>query len=457
MNIKTYFNKTNTIISNSTNNTSQNPVSELYYGNAYTRLLLYIDVSRISGMTQDYNFPEQDKLKHILKMKNCWGLQTLDSKQVFNSGKDTIKERTSGFTLYLYRVPEPWGEGVGNDFTKDGFLTKNYSVSENGSNWFNSGTNIKWVNGDGAISGLTTGDCIASQYFEIGNEDLEMDITTEINSIISGATNNGFIICFDPDFEKLITDVTQYVGFFTNKTSTFFKPYLETIYNNPIIDDRGEFYLDKNNSLYFYSIIGGQLTNLDQFPNCSINGSSKVVKQAAKGVYYVDNILIPSHGVGLVYPDTMIYDIWSDIIYNGISFPDIELEFVTKTNSDYFNFGNSNNEQLNYIPTIYGIKYGEKITRGDIKKIFVSPRVEYTTNVVNNITGMEYRLYVKETNKEITVIDYQPVNRAFNSNYFLIDTNSLLPNTYYLDVRISRNDEVLIHKSKLMFEINNEL
>lgn len=458
MDIKTYLNKSNTIIYNSYINTAQNPVCELYYGDGYTRVLIGIDTSKIKEMIDDKTFSDKTKLTHILKLKNCWNFQSLDSKIIFNSGKDTSKERTSSFDLYLIRMPEQWDSGIGNDFTTDGLSNKDYLISENGSNWYNSATNIEWLEGPGAVSGATTGitvdNIVTIQHFDIGNEDIEMDITNEINSILfSGATNNGFMLRFPTLFEETDMKTTQYVGFFTDKTSTFYKPYLETIYDENIIDDREEFYLNKDNRLYFYSLIGGSYMNLDSIPSCSIDGTLYPVKQATKGIYYVE---IPSTTEGFKEGE-MYYDIWSGIVYKGKTFDNVELYFVVKDQYDYFNFANTSMEQEKYVPSVYGIKFGEKINRGDIKKVFVNPRVEYTTKKVNHITGMEYRIYIKEYNREIEVVNYQPINRTLNSNFFLLDTDSLLPNKYFVDIRITRNDEVVTHKEKLMFNIINEL
>lgn len=454
MDIKTYFDKTNTIIYNSTINTAKNPVCELYYGDGYTRVLIDIDTSRIASLITDKTFSDVTKLTHILKMKNCWGLQTSRSNLILNSGKSTVKERTSSFDLYLLRMPETWDSGVGNDFTIDGFITNTPLVSENGSNWYNSGTQIEWTQGSGAISGITSGNTVCVQHFDIGNEDIEMDITDEINSIIAGAPNYGFMLCFPKLLEDTSTDITQYVGFFTNNTSTFFKPYLETIYQENIVDDRNDFYAGKENKLYFYSVIGGSYTNLDAGLICTVNSVQYNAQQATKGIYYV---VIPASVTEHFTEEQMYYDNWSGISYNGKTFDDVELEFVVKPPLDYFNFGNGKYEQPKYVPTIYGVKFGEKISSGEVRKVHISPRVEYTSNVVNNITGMEYKIYVKETNKEIVVIDYQPVNRTLDSNFFLIDTLSLLPNTYYVDIKIVRNDEEIIHKNRLTFEIINEL
>jgi hypothetical protein len=59
---------------------------------------------------------------------------------------------------------------------------------------------------------------------------------------------------------------------FTNNTQTFYEPYIETKYDNHIIDDRNNFILDKLNKLYLYVNVGGNPTNLDALPTVIING-----------------------------------------------------------------------------------------------------------------------------------------------------------------------------------------
>jgi hypothetical protein len=308
----------------------------------------------------------------------------------------------------------------------------------------------------GVFTGITTNDIniIATQHFNIGNEDINIDITSEINDIISGTTqNNGFMLCFDSKLEQTSKNIAQYVGFFTNNTNTFFKPYLETTYGDPIIDDRNEFILNKDNRLYFYSVIGGEFKNLDELPICRVNNTNYVPKQASKGVYYIDiNLSQLNH-----QPNVMMYDIWSNLKYNGKPFREVELEFVTKDQNEYFNLGGSTIQKNRYVPTVYGVNFGEKINRGQKITINISPRVAYTTNTVTHITGMEYRLYVKEMNKEITVIEYDSIHRANDANYFTLFTDDLLPNEYYVDIKINRYDEEIIHKEKLKFTIVNEL
>ena len=69
------------------------------------------------------------------------------------------------------------------------------------------------------------------------------------------------------------------------------------------------------------------------------------------------------------------------------------------------------------------------------------------------IDELQYRLYVKEGKAEYTVIDYEDVERTNNNNYFLLDTASLLPNIYYIDIKITSNDDVRNIKDVTRFEI----
>jgi len=249
--IKSFLTKTNTIVSNSTINTGNNPVCELYYGGGFTRVLLKFDTTKIKSLIDDKTYSDITKLKHVLKLKNCWGLQTGDNRTVINSGTNGYKERTSSFDLYLLRMPESWDGGSGNDYSTDGFITQNAIVSHNGSNWYNSATETPWVQGNGGISGITANNTISIQHFDFGNEDIEMDITNEINNIITGSTpNNGYMLCFSELLEDTSTDITQYVGFFAN-TNNIYKPFIETTNSEVISDDRNNFYLEDNHAVTF--------------------------------------------------------------------------------------------------------------------------------------------------------------------------------------------------------------
>lgn len=466
----TFISKSNTIIKDSVASVGLNPILELNYGKMLTRGLIYFDHTKVQKMVEDKIYPDISKLRHVLKMKNAGSIDDKHINRIYlDSNGDYYKQRTSSFDLIYFLIPNDWDEGKGFDYKQDLNLRNHRAYSWRGCNWYQYQTYCKWEN-EGIYStdklskeldlftsknGNQSNIIIGYQHFDKGNESIEFDITETFNKFITAELcNYGIGIAFSPQYENKNTELTQYVGFFTSHTHSFFEPYVETTYNETIEDDRADFYLDKSNKLYFYSIVGGKYANLDEFPTCMVNDTSYEVKQATKGVYYI-NIEVPSSS----YEDnTMLYDVWSNIKYKGKSFPNVELEFVTKSSNDYYQFGiPSSKQETELIPTLYGIKYKEVIKRGDIRKINVDCRIPYTTDQDRNNNYIEYRLYILSGEKQIDVIDWQKVEKGYNENYFFINTNELLPSRYYIDIRINVNMELFNYQKVLEFDIADNI
>ena len=173
-----------------------------------------------------------------------------------------------------------------------------------------------------------------------------------------------------------------------------------------------------------------------------------------KGVYAI-NINIPT--TSNVFEDVQFYDKWKNLKINGINRPDIELTFVMKDSDRYYNLNDSDNTPKPFAISVSGIKRDEKIKRGDVRKVLVSARIPYTIEQKQLLDTIKYRLYVKEGRNEYTVIDYHQVEIANNINYFLLDTESLIPNIYYLDIQVVSNLEVSTIKETLSFEIVSQV
>lgn len=461
--LKTYFDKNNTIILNSNLNTGKNPITEIFHGSTsdgttYSRFLFQFDTTRLSDLVTNGCYPDVTKLTHTLKMTNTSCFDT----DLLGTTTCGAKTRACSFNLILFRIEQDWDEGIGYDFDKCRANIGQRALSTCPSNWFVPTTGVVWSGGNGVFSGSSSAITITSQHFDAGNENIEMDITDEVNSILTGGTNNfGYGIAFSGTEETSETCDVESVGFFTRHTQTFFEPYVETTTSEIIQDDRGYFFLDKPNKLYLYTNLGGEPANLDNNPSVTIldhNGNTVSAfttgdtVQVAKGVYCVE-LTIPTSNNAM---DCLMYqDVWGDITINGISRPDVTLEFVLLDSGKYYNFGSDEGLPKSYGFSISGIKSDEKILQGDIRKIFVNARKPFTVNQKEIIDKLQYRLYVKEGNSEITVIDYQDVNRTFNHNYFLLDTASLIPQTYYLDVKLESNLQVSTIKDIIRFSVVN--
>ncbi len=477
---RTYIDKINTIISGSTLNTGLNPVSELTYGANVTRMLVYFDHNKIKKMYEEKIFTDITKLRHYLKITNAG---SLDFSQIhcneISSISDATKIRAASFDLIFFLIPKFWDCGKGFDYSmtffNQGYYGKNCGgnmqdtsklLSSDGSNWYQARNGYNWDEEgiysndtlskeyDNFSSSKGSNIIIGRQHFDIGNEDICLDITDIFNKfILNELPNYGIGIAYSPMLEKSDNDIENYTGFLTNKTNTFFEPYVETQYIDCISDDRSNFILGKENKLYLYCNIGGICENLDEMPTCKIDDVEYEVHQYSKGIYYI-NIKLDKE----VYkPNTMFYDVWDNLIYHGEKLEPVELDFVTKDSSLYFNIGNSLERNNRLIPIIYGIKSDEHIKRGDLRKVVVIPKIEYQRNSAELVDNMFARVYIKDGEREIDIMPYEKVNKSFIENYFIIDTNILIPEKYYIDIKILYNNEMIIHHNVISFNIVQSL
>ena len=472
INTKTYLSKVNTIVRDNAVNLSLNPVMELNYGKMLTRCLIYFDHNKVKGMYEDKTYPDITKLHHVLRMTNA---ASVNDKWINcplpDSEHNALKQRAASFDLIYFLIPNAWDDGRGFDYTQDLYSGPHSSVSRDGCTWYQYRNYCKW-DSDGVYStdrlsneldlftskaGNLSSIIIGYQHFEYGNEPIEFDITDTFNKFITGELcNYGIGIAFSPKYEETRMPMSQYVGFFTNHTNSFYEPYIETTYDDHISDDRGDFYLEKENKLFFYCNVGGKSVTLDEMPHCEIDGLEKEVKLCTKGAYYVEHMMTMDEAE----PDTMHYDVWSNIIYKGKKMSDVELSFITKAPDGYFSFGlpeTESSDEAKFEPYAYGIKKGERIRRGDVRKVMIDCKIPYTSNQQYGVDNIEYRLYTKQGERELDVIEYSPVERAYNSNYFLINTNDLIPSRYYIDFRIKYDSEMIYHRNSLEFDIINDV
>lgn len=472
--LKTYLDKVNTIIDESELNTGLNPISELMYGANVTRTLIHFDVSNIKKELDKNGVKDYSNVKHTLKITNC-GI--IDNKQLYKTEDSVwgngVKLHASSFDLIFFLIPQDWDEGKGFDYNlpiihnvkmNDLDYNMNKLVVIDGCNWYQAKNGYEWESKGIYDNKFLSKEydkfainespiIIGRQHFDKGDENINLDISDTVNKFLTEELPNyGIGIAFTPMTELTESDDENYVGFFTNHTNTFFEPYVETIYENAIIDDRNNFYLDKVNRLYLYCNIGGFYTNLDELPTCTINSSEMGVKQASEGVYYVE-LMLPSSEY---MPNTMLFDVWSNLKYNGVHLGDIEMDFVIKPSNHFFQIGNVKESDVKFIPLISGIKYDEKIMRGDKRKVVIISKNEYSKNKASIVKGLQYRLFVKDGKDEINVINYQNVNQTYTENYFVLDTAMLIPQKYYIDVKYKYGAEEICHSEILSFEIVND-
>jgi hypothetical protein len=467
---RSYFSKNNTLIEDNRTNNSQNPVTEISYGtlNAdVSRFIFDIDLEPLIQKIQNGEIKAEKITKHVLKMTN-----TIRFRPDLIGGKfsDCIQQRTGSFTLELFNVDEDWDEGNGYDFVYEDQQFP--QIPQQASNWFDRKTDIPWSNVGAYTTGTTasTGSTgttlvLATQDFDKGNEDIEIDITDYVNSrIFSGetgftATTFGLGLKFTDDLEALETMERQAVAFHVKNTNTFYEPFIETYVDDVIEDDRNHFFLDKENSLYLYSYIGGKPQDVvvnkvdiyDYEDNLIGTATGATIESVRKGVYRI-MIQIDSDD----YPDAVIFrDVW-EVVVNG-KIMTVDQEFYLINQNNYFNFTSSNSfSPDNYYFTFNGLKERDTIKRGGLKRIEIDVK-EFYPNQTNNIPlDVEYRLFITQSDKyEFDVIPWTKVDRTPNGFEFILDTSWLIPQDYYLQVRLISNG-IATEKESLFFTVASD-
>jgi hypothetical protein len=495
--LRSYINKNNTIISNSYVNTGRNPVIELNFGASdlivpnfgFTRFIFDLDLSLLEENISSGVISTgcTSAMTHTLQMTNT---SSFDN-ELLNSFMSNERRRATSFDLILWRIPkfsgatgnpQYWDEGVGydyNDFNiaqnsaNGGISPLTYvdsrAYSTRPSNWYQTTTLSGWSqNGiynnknEGVVnySGLTI---VARQHFELGNEDLNMDMTNEINGILNGSITGvtGWGISYLPQIENITGLTESYsVAFFSRHTQTFYQPYLLTNYNDLITDDRNLFLKNQQNKLFLYVYQNGDFANLDSDPFVRIedrNGAavagmaSLTTCLKTKGVY---EVTVPN-GFSNSPTPCLFYDVWSGLTINGQSIPNVTNQFTLQPYTSGIQIGSVSKDPEIYGFDFYGILQNEKILNTDIRKVGVTIKKAYTGQVLLLDVSGFYRVYVMEGTTEVLVQDWTPLNRTPNEYYFIFDMRDKITNQYFVDIQVNTSGEKDTYKRQLTFSIVN--
>lgn len=462
--IRTFLKKCNTILKNSYENYGLNPVVMLNYGLTVSRGMIYFELDKISKNVENGNFADISKVRHTLKMTNCGSIDDKNFyKRIHSWDSNMTKRRATSFDIVLVRIPEVWDEGVGFDNGNDLWYVGDGCVSTDGSNWFESVNGKKWKN-EGIVTssrmenelikfkkGIKDSYVVGYQHFDHGNEDLCIDITDYVNALLNKEyPNNGLCLMFNAVLEESESKETSYVGFFSNNTNTFFEPVVESRYDVAVEDNRHEFYIGKTNHLNLYARIGGNYVNLDEMPICKVDDIEYPVKKVGNGIYSAE-VRLPQY----CGKDEIHYDVWSNLYYEGEAIDEIEQEFVTQSSKAFFEMSYVEPNDAQYTCSLVGIPDHAQVQRCDKLPIKLLFRKRYNTSEYVLLSDAKYRLYVKENGKEYDVIDWDTVNKFERYNVFTIDTMDLVPNEYFVDVKVSMNGYDKTFKEVSVFTIVN--
>jgi hypothetical protein len=451
---RSYFEKNNTIIKNSQVNTAKNPTTEIFYGSSFSKFLFKVDFTELKNKIENSEYILNSNTRHTLHLTNCiFGDETF-----LGAKRGTGRERTNSFDLIVFKVPEFWDEGLGFDYEDGGydFTTGNKTFDERPSNWFNRTTLQEWSS-EGVYS--TSPNIITTIHFDNGNEDINVNITDYVNDILDGETNHGLGLAFALLYEDLSPEVDQSVSFFTKYTQTFFEPYVETFFDDIIQDNRLNFIEKAQQNLYLYVTKGTNFYNLDTLPTVDILDSTNTpiagltgltTTHIKKGVYKV------TFGIDGVLCDgkRFFFDKWKGLSLDGVSISNVIQKFIPYPYTSLFTVGENQTELQRYSIQYFGIKQGEKVKRGDKRKVVVTFRsIDYPKTQL--FDDVYYRMFIKEGRTDVIVHDWTKLDTT-NENSFTLDTSIYVPREYFIELKGKTHTEEIYYDEHIKFEILSE-
>lgn len=200
------------------------------------RTLVKFDLTELSGKIFDTQKIPSSSVSYYLRMVNM-------------KHEDTVP---TSYDVDVMPVSRSWDEGKGVD--DDEFLDLGYA------NWENATSAVAWTTtGSDYITNFS-----ASQHFDEGDENLEVNVTRFVNEWLTGSLidNYGFLLKLTDTQES--NDVNYYRKAFHSQETLYVDrmPYLEARWDDSVKDNRQNFFYDVDNSVFLYNFVRGELTTL---------------------------------------------------------------------------------------------------------------------------------------------------------------------------------------------------
>lgn len=438
--IRSYFSKQSTLIKDNYTNNSQNPVFELTRSkNLYSRYIFEVDITKLR---EDYiinNYSIDKLLSHTINFTSSIRLREdlIGKEYVGASTRDT------NFELQLTPVTESFGEGQGFDYIYSTGLTNNLTPTTQIPNWYYRDQQNQWD-----ISGVYSSSTpLATTKVLKGSESISFNVTNYINEQITASTSNtlSFALAYTPEYETGVTSDIRYVtSFFSRATQSYFEPYLQSTINDVILDTRNKFKMGVDNKLYLksssdISVFKVEILDDTNTVISAITGPS--IKKVQKGVYEIDVNISPIDYCDYVnFTDKWYYTLNGNI-YN-------HSQYFTLYENNIFEDEYEGFENSDFSFSLTGIKDSENINQESFKRKIELDIKRLYQNKIENIydyNNVEYRVYMKQGNVEFEVIPYQKVSNLNDRYYFYLDTSWMIPQTYFLEVRILKDN--IVHKN----------
>jgi hypothetical protein len=292
------------------------------------------------------------------------------------------------------------------------------------SNWISASSTTGWTNqgGDLITGSIYTG----SQYFSIGTEDLEVNVTSQVEEWIKGNTGSyglGILLSAAQTAETRSYYTKKFFG--RGSEYQLWRPHIEARWNSQIADERGNFYISSSllstenvNTIYLYNYRNGKPTNIPAIGTNNVYvkiyetlGGSASAMPIAGGVSSGNTSVVTGGWVSTgVYSASFAYTGSASTIYDV---------WMNQAGTTLFHTGT-------IYPVTYDASSGTEIPNYIIN--VTNARTEYYQN-----DKPRFRLYVRERNWSPTI--YSIATKEIET--------TIIEKAYYRLFRVQDNFEVI--------------
>lgn len=344
-----------------------------------------------------------------------------------------------GFHVEVAPLSRSFLEGRGLSNFDEGLKDKNLPC-----NWRQADQTNNWSQAGGDY--FSSSNLTASQYFETGHEDLDIDVSNIVgNWLTGGLANYGFIVKFSSSYEDSTSDFYVKKFFSRNAHAPERLPKLNIFWEDVLQDDRKNIsYGGITGSIFYYRFINGAYNNLSPV-YVQLYNSSSTVAQTLTASRHSNGILFVS-GVNLsVTSSTQIYrDVW----FSSTT------QYFTGNITPQYNTGSSFYDYDNLVVNLPNLK----VFRPDEKtiiRVFIRER-DYRPAIASRATSEPTPIFVKNGYYQILNAETEEVLVDFSTGSLKYSKLSYDENGNYFKFWSSALKPEYIYKIKILTDFNNQ-
>lgn len=384
-----------------TTNTGANPIMELQDGRGESHLLFSFELSAdLKNKLDNYNFTCNLKL---------WDAGTLFEPAI------KLKE------VKLRYFTDDFAEGDGYSFLRN-------KAKQGVSNFLYRDSINLWTS--------TTFTDVTTYHLNRINEDLEFDVTTQVNLSLTNNNNPKFSLGINNRDEDLSQIFTKFIH--SNYTRTVFKPYLEFFIEDEITDKAFNCIANQANKIYlvnerFTQFVGAVTASVTDE---SGNITTPAIVNPSQGTYYIEvTPFMPTST-----RDEFLTILWN---INGVNMYKQTIKVInpnkTTAKVDYKN--------LFFYPTTPSTH--QLLRQGDVIPFEVISQIRGQGNVL--IDTYEYKVI---SMGDFEMVPWTPVSVYREKMFFYLDTSYFFPEQQYeIFIRNNRPDFQLTSQETYKFKL----